>query len=486
MGPHSKSANHRRHESAIQRRRRRLLHSVLPAALAAIAVTLVALSPRPAKELWRSQLSALRRATGEPQLLAVEAAVANLPAGTALEGEMCQWLPASASSTTGSMSTMSPMSRMSMTPAMLAPALQEAGHGATFNPKDTGNSDREPVRKIRDTYPTYSAIAVNLKTNEVFLQDENLFGIKVFERTLNTPASANFSEPKRSIAGGGITKLEFNCGIYVDPQTGDIYSVTNDTIDTLTVFPWNAKGEMKPKRELYTPHGTFGISVDEDAQEMYMTVQHDNSVVVYPKTAAGEDKPKRELVGEKTQMEDPHGIAVDYKNKLMFVSNHGNSIVKQTDSGKFEPPSITVYPLYAEGDTAPLRIIQGSKTRLNWPANMWVDGTRGELYVANDGDDSILVFKTNDQGDAAPVRMLRGPKTHISKPTGVFLDEKNNELWVANMGNHAAVVFNRTATGDAAPKRMIRSAPLEKKALAIGNPGAVAYDSTRDEILVPN
>ena len=26
----------------------------------------------------------------------------------------------------------------------------------------------------------------------------------------------------------------------------------------------------------------------------------------------------------------------------------------------------------------------------------------------------------------------------------------------------------------------------EKKALAIGNPGAVAYDSTRDEILVPN
>lgn len=445
----------------------RWMSAALIAFVAIAAGTLLSLE-RPASELWRSQVNALRRATGQPQLLAVESALPGLPAGMALDGEMCQWLPASASASLS---------------AMLA--LQE-DHGHTVRPEDTGNSDREPVRKIRDTYPTYSAIAVNLQTNEVFLQDENLFGIKVFDRTLNTPPTAAFSEPKRSIAGGGVTKLEFNCGIYVDPRTGDIYSVTNDTIDTLTVFPYNAKGVIRPKRELYTPHGTFGISVDEDAQEMYMTVQHDNSVVVYPKLAAGEDKPKRELVGPKTQMEDPHGIAVDYKNKLLFVSNHGNGIVKSTDSGKFEPPSITVYPLYAAGDTAPLRIIEGPKTRLNWPANMWVDGTRGELYVANDGDDSIVVFKSTDAGDVAPTRYLKGPRTHVSKPTGVFLDEKNNELWVANMGNHAAVVFNRTATGDVAPKRMIRSAPLEKKALAIGNPGAVAYDSKRDEILVPN
>ncbi|MSO20132.1 MAG: hypothetical protein EXQ56_06645 [Acidobacteria bacterium] len=430
--------------------------------LAVLASLILATGEQSATTMWRSQMDAMRRATGQPQLVAVEKLSATNTASP--EGEMCQWLPASSSTT--------------MT------ALQEAGH--TVNPADTGNSDREPVRKIRDTYPTYSAIAVNLKTNEVFLQDENLFGIKVFDRTLNTPPTAAFSEPKRSIAGGGVTKMEFNCGIYVDPQTGDIYSVTNDTIDTMTVFPWNAKGEMKPKRELYTPHGTFGISVDEDAQEMYMTVQHDNSVVAYPKLAQGDDKPAREIVGPKTQMNDPHGVAVDYKNKQLFVSNHGNGIVKATESGKFSPPSITSYPLYSKGDTAPLRVIEGPRTRLNWPANMWVDGTRGELYVANDGDDSILVFKTSDRGDVAPTRIIKGPKTHVNKPTGVFLDEKNNELWVANMGNHAAVVFNRTTTGDVAPKRMIRSAPLEKKALAIGNPGAVAYDSTRDEILVPN
>ncbi|HWP86131.1 MAG TPA: hypothetical protein VNN17_13130, partial [Terriglobia bacterium] len=267
---------------------------------------------------------------------------------------------------------------------------------------------------------------------------------------------------------------------------GDIYSVTNDTIDTLTVFPWNAEGVMRPKRELYTPHGTYGISADENTQEIYLTVQHDNAVVVYPKLAQGEDKPVRELVGPKTQLEDPHGIAVDYKNGLLFVSNHGHAIVQATDSGKFEPPSITVYDLKASGDTAPLRIIEGPRTGLNWPAGMRVDSEHGELFVANDGDSSVLVFKITDNGNVAPARVLKGPKTHIAYPTDVYVDLKHNELWVVNMGNHAALVFPRTASGDVAPLRMIRSAPIEKKALAIGNPGAVTYDSRRDEIMTPN
>lgn len=54
------------------------------------------------------------------------------------------------------------------------------------------------------------------------------------------------------------------------------------------------------------------------------------------------------------------------------------------------------------------------------------------------------------------------------------------------MGNHTATVYRRTASGNVAPLRTIRSAPLGKLALAIGNPGAVGYDSKREEILVPN
>jgi DNA-binding beta-propeller fold protein YncE len=437
-----------------------------PALLGAAAALVIFTSGRIGQsDLMRASQSAVRKPSGAPQLVSIEP----LPSA---DGEMCQWIPASASST--------------LTEALLQEEDSGPARSASKGAAAAGNADRKPARVIRDTFPTYSAIAVNLQKDEVLVQDENLFGIKVFDRLDNTPAKAAFTEPKRAIAGGETTKLQFNCGLYVDPVTGDIYSVTNDTINELTVFPWNASGEILPKRSLRTPHGTYGISVDEAAAEMYLTVQHENSVVVYPKEARDRDKPIRTLEGDQTRLEDPHGVAVDVKNNLMFVSNHGNGVIKAQKAGRFDPPSITVYPLKASGDTAPLRVIQGPKTRLNWPASMWVDSDHGELYVANDSDDSIVVFKTTDDGDVAPVRTIRGPNSHVKNPTGVFLDSKHDELWVSNMGNHSATVYQRTANGDAPPVRIIRSAPLGKLAMAIGNPGAVAYDNKRDEILAPN
>ena len=71
-------------------------------------------------------------------------------------------------------------------------------------------------------------------------------------------------------------------------------------------------------------------------------------------------------------------------------------------------------------------------------------------------------------------------------PGGVFLDTRNDELWVSNYGNHSLTVFALTADGDTAPLRLIRSGPADSRALMIGNPGAVAYDTKREEILVPN
>ncbi len=106
--------------------------------------------------------------------------------------------------------------------------------------------------------------------------------------------------------------------------------------------------------------------------------------------------------------------------------------------------------------------------------------------MANDMGDSVLVFRTDATGDAAPIRVLKGPQTGIKNPTGVFLDTKNGELLVANFGNHSATVYKMPAGGDIAPLRKIRSGPPDEPALMIGNPGSVAYDSKREEILVPN
>ncbi len=405
-----------------------------------------------------------RLPNGGPQLISIDP----LPEA---EGEMCQWASASASSTF-------PVALEQTGPAKMSAPENQPGASAEV--------DRAPLRVIRDTYPTYSAISVDTRTNETFLLDENLFGLKVFNRMDNTPPGASFTEPKR-VLGGIQTKLEFNCGLYVDPKVGDIYAVDNDTGDTLLIFAHDAKGDVPPIRELKTPHRTYGIAVDEAAQELFLTVQYAPQVVVYRKQATGAEKPIRTLEGEHTKLQDVHGIALDTKNGWMFVSNHGSdSKWDVPGTGKFNPPSITVYPLKANGDTSPLRTIEGPKTRLNWPAAMSVDVDRGELFLANDADDSVLVFPVTANGDVAPVRMIRGPQTGVKNPTGVFVDTKNRELWVSNMGNHSATVYALDASGNAAPLRTIRSAPVGKVALAIGNPGAVAYDSKREEILVPN
>jgi DNA-binding beta-propeller fold protein YncE len=409
------------------------------------------------------------RPTGNPQLVSVEPLA---PAGGKSDGEMCQWVPASTSALTASLFEAAPLEG--------AAAASSADAGAP------ANADRAPSRVIRDTYPTYSAAVVDPIRNEIVAQDENLFQIMVFDRTANTSPKASFTEPKRVIAGPNTT-LEFECGLYVDPKSGDIYSLANDVGDRLAVFTRDAKGDVPPNRVLNTPHGIYAIGVDEQRQEIYLTVQG-GSVLVYRKSAQGDEKPLRVLQGPKTHLGSPYGVAVDTKRNLLFVASHGNFGEKRAGEGgaRYETSLITIYPQDASGNTAPIRLIQGSKTQLNWPALMFVDEERGELYVANDGDDSVLVFPVTGDGDAAPSRVLKGPKTNLKNPSSAYVDAKNNELVVSNLGNHTITVYARDASGNTAPLRSIRSAPQGMLALTIVNPGGVAYDKKRDEILTPN
>lgn len=429
--------------------------------LAAAAIWMLPVGNVGQRELSAASDTALHKPAGAPQLISQT----ELPP---IEGALCEWLPASAET------------------SLMAALRSQEGQATSAAERISEDINRAPVRVIRDTYPTYSAVAVDTNSDEVYLLDENLFGYKVFGRQDNTPPTAAFTEPKRIVQGVN-THLEFNCGLYVDPQTGDVYSVNNDTQDVMVVFPRDAEGNAIPERKLETPHRTWGIAVDEQAQELYLTVEHPPEVVVYRKMADKDEKPLRVLQGPQTHLQDAHGIAIDTTDGLMYVVNHGStSNPGVPGGGRYDPPSITVYPLKAKGDTPPIRIIEGPNTQLDWPGAMALDQQRGELYVANDMGDSILVFRATAEGNAAPIRVIKGPKTGIKNPTGIFLDEKNNEIWVSNMGNHSATVYPRTAEGNVAPLRTIRSAPQGKMAQMIGNPGAAGYDSKREQILVPN
>ena len=419
---------------------------------------------------------------------------------------MCEWVPSSRAATATTVSTGG---------ALTAPLQQQAVLGTAGNEARRAEvARRRPLRTIQDQYALFSAVAVDAARNDAVVTDENLFRVLVYDRTANTPPSAALTEPKRSI-GGPATHLELNCGVYIDPKTGNIYAVNNDTEDHLVVFDRQAKGNTPPTWKLHTPHGAFGIAVDERKEELILTIQHSNAVVGFPKTARNDDPPSWLLQGDRTQLADPHGVALDSKTNLLFVSNFGSTATPRTDGGgyiqynrtKFKPgskafwpldpgqmlpgsgrtlpASITVYEESARGDAAPLRVISGPRTQLNWPAGLFVDPGRGELYVANDGGGSILVFSASASGDTAPIRVLKGSRTQLSYPSSVFVDLQNDELWVANFGNHSATVYNRTASGDTAPIRVIRSAPTGTPAPALAN-ARIAYDTKREEILAPN
>jgi len=369
---------------------------------------------------------------------------------------------------------------------------------------------RPPLTFIQDPYPNYSSIAVDPVRNEIVVTDENRFRIMVYDRTAVTPASAEATTPKRVINGLN-THTQYASDVYIDQPTGDIYVINNDTVHNTTIYGRKADGDSPPDREFPSPYGNFGAAVDESRQEMYLTLQHNSAIMVYKKSSGMKDFATRLIQGEKTQMGDPHGIAFDPKNRLLYVANYGtrhkvkmgttgqggrpripnwpagnygNEIIKGT--GEFDLPSIVVLPADAVGDVAPLRVIKGPKTGFNWPTGVAFDPERQELYVANQAGGEILVFRADQQGDVAPIRVLKGPKTLMKNPSDVFLDFANNEMWVASFGNHKALAFRLGASGDTAPIRIVRGAPMNVDATLIGNPYNITYDTKREEILVPS
>jgi DNA-binding beta-propeller fold protein YncE len=291
--------------------------------------------------------------------------------------------------------------------------------------------------------------------------------------------------------------------------------LTGDGQD-LNVFPLQGNGNIAPSRELDLPHASGGVYLDATHDELFVTTEHSNRISAYRRAAKGDEDPLRYIQGSKTELADPHGIYVDAERNEVFVTNHGHWRKTETgeafalrgdgkfaqmrgsfshpgpveplgpSSGRFLPPSVTVYSRTAQGDVAPLRIIQGPHTHLNQPLGLMKDPVSGELVVANTGDDSVLFFDISANGDAPPRRVIQGSATQLNGPTGVAIDTGHKELWVTSWDNHMTMVFPETAQGNAIPLRYLRSAPKDALLATMGRLGAVEYDSKRKEILMPN
>ncbi|MBI1872462.1 MAG: hypothetical protein HYS05_01075 [Acidobacteria bacterium] len=371
--------------------------------------------------------------------------------------------------------------------------------------------DIPPVRMVVDPYPSFNGVALDPTNDLVMLSDTNRKSLLVYDRTAGSPTTSSSGAaavPRRQIMGPE-TGVGFIAGVAMDPGHRELFTVNNDVEDRLVVFDYDDRGNVKPKRLLYVPHQSWGIAFAPKRDVLALSVQTPNMFVVFRREAQKFDAPVRSVRGSKTQMADPHGIYFDETHNEVVVANHGNfrprelitsytaydaresrqerasgDRVDENARGRFLPSSITVFDGDASGDVVPKRVIQGPLSQIDWPMGVAVDEANDEIIVANNGDHSVLVFPRTATGDGAPKRVLRGPLTGIKGPMGVAMTK--DEIWVANFGDHSAVVFPRLAAGNVRPRRVLRNAPAGKETSGFGNPYAVAYDTKRQEILVPN
>ncbi|HXP87463.1 MAG TPA: hypothetical protein VN841_22210 [Bryobacteraceae bacterium] len=371
----------------------------------------------------------------------------------------------------------------------------------------TAGGDIIPLRQVSDPYPVFNGLAIDSENNLVAMSDVNRKSLLSYARSADSKRG-EITAPRRQIFGP-LTNVGFVAGILLDSQRKEILALNNDIEDTMVVMPYDAQGNAAPKRMLSVPHQAWGLAMSRTHDEIAMTIELQEAVVVYKRAARNVEAPMRVIRGPNAGLADPHGIFWDDVHNEIGVANHGNyrGQVKnegagcvpilearggttEPETGAVLPPSITTYSGDARGDAKPLRTIQGEKTRLDFPMGLGDDPAHDEFVVANnggnDGNGSVLVFSRTADGNAAPLRVLAGAKTGINRPMGVAIDAANNELWVSNFIDHTALVFDRTASGDVAPKRVIRTAPPGTPSPGFGNPQAVAYDSKRDQILVPN
>ena len=368
--------------------------------------------------------------------------------------------------------------------------------------------DLPPVRMVVDPYPSFNGVVVDSTNDLVMMSDTNRKSLLVYDRTVGSAAPKEAATPRQQIMGPD-TGVGFVAGVAMDPVHRELFTVNNDVEDRLVVFDYDARGNVKPRRLLYVPHQSWGIAFAPKRDVMALSVQTPNMYVVFKREAKKFDAPVRSVRGPKTQMADPHGIYFDETHNEVVVANHGNfrpgelitsytaydaresrqeraggEALDENARGKFLPSSVTVYDGDANGDVAPLRVIQGPLSQIDWPMGVAVDEVNNEMIVANNGDSSILVFPRTATGDVPPKRVIRGPLTGVKGPMGVAIAK--DEIYVANFGDHTALVFPRLAAGNVRPRRIIRNAPAGRETSGFGNPYSVAYDTKRQEILVPN
>src|SRR5437773_11997934 len=177
------------------------------------------------------------------------------------------------------------------------------------------SGDLSPLRQVRDRFPVFADVAVDPESNIVEVTDENLFSLRTYDRDL---VSGDVADP-RTVITGNKSRVDFVCGVALDPTNKEIYTVNNDTAADMLVFKYDATGNVPASRTLSpAPVSTWGVAVDVKNDEVGVTVQQVNKVAIFRRMAESEEKRLRVIQGPDTSLADPHGIFIGFENDEIF------------------------------------------------------------------------------------------------------------------------------------------------------------------------
>jgi DNA-binding beta-propeller fold protein YncE len=167
-------------------------------------------------------------------------------------------------------------------------------------------------------------------------------------------------------------------------------------------------------------------------------------IAAFARLANGAQPPARRIYGQNSKLSRTmHDIRYNPVNDEIVVLNASANAILTFRGG-------------ANGQEAPVRIIQGPATQLEGPDRFDIDVIHREIFVPNSG--SVLVYPLEGNGDVPPKRVLRGPDTELDPQLGsnsIAVDPVNDLLVVKGRGA-SIVVFDRAAGGNTRPRHVIR------------------------------
>jgi sugar lactone lactonase YvrE len=235
-----------------------------------------------------------------------------------------------------------------------------------------------------------------------------------------------------------------------DPVHDEIV-VPNQFAQAILTFAGGASGEAPPLRVIQGPLTQLirPERLDIDPIHNEIVVPNSNSIVVFNREAHGNAAPIRVIAGPKTMLRAVNAVAVDPVNNLIVAASQVSPPRRRQNNYTPTANALVVFDRTANGDVAPLRIIDGERTGLHLINQLQVYPPKGWVVVTQSTTDLdaeppgifIGVWNLTDSGDVAPRWKIAGPNSRLKKPRGVALNPRNKELLVADMRLNAVLTY---------------------------------------------